>query len=85
MKETNITPEGLIHRILYWIALTISVLIKLGISTVLGMGSKDIIYQINQPLGIGYATWASYASTALIFYLIPTFIYVRKRPSLHEN
>lgn len=80
MKETKVTPEGIAHRILYWITLTTTLLVKLGISTVLGMGSKDIVYQLNQPLGMGYATWASYALTALIFYAIPTIIYVKKRP-----
>ena len=80
MEEKRITPEGLAHRMLYWVMLSVTILCKLGISTALGMGSKEIVYQLNQPLGMSYATWASYAITALIFYLIPTHIYIKKRP-----
>jgi hypothetical protein len=49
------------------------ILIKVIIVALLGMGSKSIIYSLNEPLGMGYATFGSYAITGLLWSMIPNF------------
>ncbi len=53
-----------------WVTKVIALLVSIFVASVFGIGVKPIILLLNYPLGIGYATFASYAVSGLVMYLL---------------
>ena len=47
--------------------------IKMLLCIVLAIGSKNVIYVLNQPLGEGYAIFVSYLVAICLYILLPDF------------
>ncbi len=58
-----------VYRMIF---ITLGIFINMAFATLLAIGSKPIIYKLNQPfVGEGYATFASYIVAIGIFMLMP--------------
>lgn len=55
------------------------IILNMFLSIILAIGSKPIIYQINKPLGEGYATFASYVVAIGLYSLMPRWCSFDKR------
>ncbi len=62
-----------IKRIGKGVFLAFILLWKMFLCALLAIGIKPIIYRLNQPLGWGYATFASYCVAILLWVLLPSF------------
>lgn len=63
--------EVVFKRICRQIFMICGMLVNMGLAIILAIGSKPIIYRINQPLGEGYALFASYGVAICLYILLP--------------
>ncbi len=47
--------------------------VKIMLCVILAIGSKNMIYVLNEPLGEGYAIFASYVVAICLYILLPNF------------
>jgi len=57
-------------KVIIWSVGFFNMFLRIFIATFLAMGSKPLIYKLNEPLGMGYATFASYTLAILIYLMI---------------
>lgn len=76
-KALNILkPKIKIFYTLLWVGFWL--IMEMSLCAIIGMSLVKTIYYLNYPLGIGYATFASYVVAIGIFLLLPKLWSIKK-------